>query len=348
MATFLGIALVTAAGLGTGSIAWPMKLMRKLEFEHYWFVGMLAGLVVVPWTVVLVSCPNALSAYAKVGWEPLITANLLGTAWGLANVLYGVCVVRIGAALTGAILSGLGLAVGVSLPMVFKGTGEFRDAPDLLSQTGLVVMAGVAVLLVGVVVCTWAGFGRERALKGTAQPEKQASGSFLVGLIMSVIAGVTSCGIGMAFVYSQGPVREAMIARGAGEAAAGFAVWPIAIIGGALVNLLYPAYLMTRKRSWGMLTQCWRDFALGAAIGIQFIIAVFLLGCGMVMLGVLGAAVGFGIQQAMQILGGQAVGFVSGEWKGVRGAPRRQMYAAIAVLIAGAAVLAFARTLGGT
>jgi len=76
METLLGVTLVTIAGLGTGSIAWPMKIMRRLEFEHYWFVGMLAGLIIVPWSIVLVGCPNAFQAYAEVGWKPLAISNL--------------------------------------------------------------------------------------------------------------------------------------------------------------------------------------------------------------------------------------------------------------------------------
>ena len=118
MEMFIGIVLVTVAGLGTGSIAWPMKIMRKLHFEHYWFVGMFAGLIVVPWLVVLIAIDQPFQAYAEVGWKPLIISNLFAIGWGLANVLYGVCVVRIGAALSGAILTGLGVTVGVTLPMI--------------------------------------------------------------------------------------------------------------------------------------------------------------------------------------------------------------------------------------
>ena len=58
-----------------------------------------------------------------------------------------------------------------------------------------------------------------------------------------------------------------------------------------------------------------------------------LLGIGSLKLGALGASVGWGIYQAMQIIGGQAVGFLSGEWREVHGKPRNQMCAAIAVLI---------------
>ncbi len=40
-AVLVGIILVGLAGIATGSIVWPMKIIRKLQFEHYWFVGML-------------------------------------------------------------------------------------------------------------------------------------------------------------------------------------------------------------------------------------------------------------------------------------------------------------------
>lgn len=65
----------------------------------------------------------------------------------------------------------------------------------------------------------------------------------------------------------------------------------------------------------------------------------------MILLGSLGASVGFGIQQAANILGNQTVGFIGGEWRGVDGAPRLQMQIAIAILIAATAILTFGNTL---
>jgi hypothetical protein len=59
----------------------------------------------------------------------------------------------------------------------------------------------------------------------------------------------------------------------------------------------------------------------------------------------LGASIGFGIQQAMQMLGSQAAGFATGEWRGIPGQPRHQLYLAIAVLIAAALVMAYGNTL---
>jgi L-rhamnose-H+ transport protein len=340
-ATLFGVFAVAFAGLVVGSGVWPMKLIRKFQFEHWWFVGMLTGLILIPWVVTLVFCPKPWAAYATVPAKTLITANLWAAGWGVANILCGLCFVRIGLALTGAILTGLGVSIGVSLPMIVKGSGLFRDAANLTSPAGLTVLAGVAVMLVGVVFASLAGFGRDRAL----QKQEQRSGSFFGGLIMTIIAGVLSCGMSLSFVYSQGPIKDAMKAQGASDLSATFAVWAVGLLGGSLLNVIYPAYLMTRKRSWGVLGQSWKELALAGVIGLNMAIGIVLMGKGMVMLGALGASVGFGIQQASQMLGGQGVGFISGEWKGVLGKSRRQMYAAIAILIFAAVIMAFGNSL---
>jgi L-rhamnose-H+ transport protein len=347
MEIFIGILLVTLAGIGTGTCAWPMKLMRTLKFEHFWFIGMLFGLVIVPWLIVLTQVSDPFGAYSQVGAKPLIIANLLSMGWGIANVLYGICVIRIGAALTGAILTALGVSVGALMPMIFKGSGLFSQSPDITSNAGLAVVGGVIVILLAVVFITLAGFGREKALKNAESQvkESQAAGGFLVGLILVIIAGVISCCISLCFVYSQGPIVEAMKANGAGNIVANVAVWAGALLGGALVNLLYPAVMMSKNKSWGMLVSNGRDAVLGAIIGIQFIIAIMLLGRGMLLLGALGASIGFGIQQAMQIMGNQAVGFISGEWRGVFGKPRSQMYLALVIIIIGVIILAYANTI---
>jgi L-rhamnose-H+ transport protein len=342
MNTWIGILLVTLAGLGTGTIAWPMKLMRRLSFEHYWFLGMLVSLVIFPWAVVLGCVPRPWEVYAEVGWRPILLCNLFSVSWGIANVLYGVCVLRIGAALTGAVLSGLGAAAGVTLPMLLKGSGVFQKGPDLASKAGLVILLGVVVIVAGVVLSTLAGFGRDRALqKSTAAAG--TSGSFLIGLIMAVAAGILSAGLGLGFVYAQDPIIAAVSARGGSVISQNMAVWAVGLLGGAAVNLGYPAWQMTKNRSWGVLFTSGRDAGLAVVLGLQFIIAVALLGKGMLLLGV--AAVGFGIQQALQLLGNQGVGFVSGEWRGIRGKPLRLMIAAVAVLLAAVCVLALGKAL---
>jgi L-rhamnose-H+ transport protein len=341
-----GIFLATCAGIGTGTLALPMKLMRKLQFEQYWFAAMLTGLILIPWSFVWLAIPDPLEKYAQVGWRPLVVANLISVGWGIANVLFGVCVIRIGAALTGAIMSGMAVSAGVTLPMIIKGSGQFSNAPGLLSPAGLAVLGGVAMMVAGVTLCAVAGFGRDRAIRKADEPPPSASGGFLGGLIMSVLAGILSAGISLSYVYGQAPIREALKYSHVGAIPTDVAVWAAVLFGGALVNIAYPAWLMTRNRSWAKLTTYWPDVVLSAVLGAQIIVAIFLIGYSMLVLGALGAAIGFGIQQTTQVVGNQAVGFFSGEWRGIKGKPLRQMLGAVAILILAVIILAYAQTLG--
>lgn len=337
----VGLLLVAFAGLLIGSGAWPFKLMKTFQFEHWWLVGMFVGLILIPWTVTIMFCPHAFEAYASIPAKTLVNANLWAAGWGIANVLCGLCFVRIGVALTGAILTGLGVSIGVTLPMIVKGSGLFKNAPNLDSAAGLTVLAGVGIMLVGVILAALAGFGRDRILEKT----QQRSGSFLGGLIMTIIAGVLSCGISLSFVYSQGPIVEAMKARGAGDLPATFAVWAVGLAGGSLINIIYPAWLMTKKHSWNVLGTSWKELLLAVIIGLNMALGVVLMGSGMVAVGALGASVGFGIQQASQMIGGQGLGFISGEWRGVRGRPLALMMTAIAFLIVAALIMAYGNSL---
>jgi hypothetical protein len=112
-----------------------------------------------------------------------------------------------------------------------------------------------------------------------------------------------------------------------------------------LVNILFPAWLMTTRKSWGVLWRSPGEIGLSAIIAVGMTLAIVLMGQGMLWLGALGASIGFGVQQAMQMLGGQGVGFISGEWRGVARGIVLTMVGAIVMLILGAAIMAWGNSL---
>jgi hypothetical protein len=318
-----------------------MKLMKKFGFEQTWFPGMLFGLIFLPWIVTFLFCPGAMEAYRSVDIGVIIKSNLFSLAWGIGNVLLGISLVRIGASLSFAILSGIGIPLGVIVPMIFKGTGRFQEAADLSSPAGLVILGATALMLVGVVFVALAGFGRDRML----ERKDERSGSFLGGLIMCVISGICSVGPAFAFVYSQAPIRNAMLHRGAAEWPAAIAVWAAGMFFGVLVNVIYPAILLTRKKSWNVLKENPGEIGLSFVVGFNLFLAFALWFQGMLLLGPMGGSVGFGIYFAFQILAAQGLGWISGEWRGVRGKPIIQMFAAVVILVGAAALMAYASTL---
>lgn len=341
-AVITGIVLTVLAGVVMGTSPWPLKLMREFRYEHFAFVSMLFSLIVIPWGITLLFCPDAFAALGEIDTVFLWKSNLCSMAWGVAQVLALLCFVRIGVSLTYGILVAIAASVGVVTPMVIKASGAFADAPDITSKAGITVLCGVAVMLIGVLFASLSGFGRE---KMQAKSAAGKGGGFVAGLIMVITAGILAPGWGFAFAYSQGPIVEAMKKHGAAEYPASIAVWAVALFGAAVVNCLYPAYLMTRNKSWNVLTKNSREIFLSLVYGFLFFIPSALLGKGMILLGALGASVGVGVQQATQMLGGQGLGFLSGEWRGVTGKPRTQIYLAIVTLIIATVIMAFGNSL---
>lgn len=337
-----GVVLVVLAGLCMGSSGWPIKLMRTFSYEQFGFVSSVCWLLII-WGVTLGWCPHGLEAYCSVDPGVLVRSNLFSMSWGVANVLFLMCNVRIGFSLTGGILTGLGVSVGVIMPFIFKGSGLFQNAPGLDSPSGHAVLAGVLVMLIGVFLVSKAGYARHQAASTDAASKPSAG--FGVGLLMAVVAGVLSAGISFSFVYSQGPIVTAMKARGAGEIPANIAVWAVGLAAGFLINILFPAWLMTTRKTWGLLLRSPGQIVLAALMAVAMSMAIILMGQGMIWLGALGASIGFGVQQAMQMLGGQAVGFISGEWRNVARGVVLTMVGAIVLLILGAAIMAYGNSL---
>ena len=113
-----------------------------------------------------------------------------------------------------------------------------------------------------------------------------------------------------------------ILAAAAGGVAMGSCIWPM-----KLIRNFQSVLIMSN-----LFAMCW-----GVA-NVLFAVCVVLLGA-------IGAFVGAGIQQAMQMIGGQGLGFISGEWRGVYGKPQRQMYLAVAALIIATIIMAYGNAL---
>ena len=328
-----GAGLAVIAGVSVGLFAAPIKFMAKYRYEHWAFVNALVSLIVLPWGLAFALCPGLADALQQISATAYLKANLWSLAWGIANVLCGLCFVRIGVSLTMGLLTGVGLPVGVLLPMVFKGSGQFATAPSLLSPVGLVLLALTLVLVFAVALMARAGFERERGGLKT-------NGSFKDGLLMAIAAGFLQVGLSFAFVYSQGPLMEALKARGAGESGAIAAVWAATLPGGALVNVLFPLFLMLRGRNVRALLFP-KDFCLTLVMSLFFVACLLCMGNGMRMMGALGASLGFGLYQGFQTLSSQGVGVFSGEWRGAARRTKALMASAVVLMLAAVSVMAF-------
>lgn len=321
----LGFLLVVAAGAMVGNCMLPFKRLRTWKWESAWLVFTLVSLVAVPWGVAFAAAPNLLSIYAACSVADLLPSLLFGFGWGIAQVLFGITVANLGMALGFAIVISLGSTFGTLVPLIVQ-------RPEVLaSGKGALLLSGMAVMLAGTAVCSYAGRLRE----GTeAAPANHSGTAFREAIVLAVVCGVLAPMINFGFAFGDGIVRQALQLGVAGENT-GFVVWPAVLGGGLLPNIGYAAYLLTRTRKWALFRVVWPDAGWSVLAGLLWVGAMLLYGIASRHLGALGTSAGWGLYQILMIVSANISGLVTGEWSG---AGRRPVHA----LLAGLALLAVA------
>lgn len=337
----LGLAFIFASGMMAGSTLSPIKFMRRYRFENYWLIHSLVGTVIIPWTLALATIPNLIRIYVSMPLHALVLPPLFAFSWGIASTLGGLCVARIGLSLTYAFVIGFGAAAGALVPLLYF-------SPDtLFTSAGHFILAGVAVMILGLFVVARAGHAKEQKERVATETSDQRGsvsvikGSFLVGLTMAIIAGILSAGLNFSFAFG-GRIEQAAISAGASRNDATYALWALAMVGGMIPNLAYPLILCVRNRSWTVFRSGARtDMPLSILMGTLFMGSTTIYGLGALRLGALGTSVGWAIMQIMQIVVGNMGGWLTGEWKLAGFTATRNMIAGLLILTIASIGMAF-------
>jgi L-rhamnose-H+ transport protein len=299
-----GFGLVLLAGISMGCNLVPLKWMKAWKWENFWLVYSVVSLVAMPLALAFFLLPGIGEVYASIPLRVMAMPFVYGAIWGIAQLGAGICVHRIGLGLTGSILNGICVVIGSFVPLCV----QHREL--LLRRSGLLIVAGTVVMAVGLALCGWAGRERERE---TGQ--LQASGSGYVGiLVLAVVSGIMASLLNIALAFGGDIVDKAQQA-GAAPAWAPFAVWPIALAGGFIINLAYCFYKMSRNHTWTNFGGGPREVFNPIVGGVLWMGAIAIYSSGATFLGVLGFSVGWAIFQIAMILTGNVAGLLAGEWR---------------------------------
>jgi L-rhamnose-H+ transport protein len=327
---WIGLGLTLLAGLGSGNCMLPLKFARKWRWENLWLIFTLVSLGAIPWLLALFFVPRLGSVYASVGVGQMTLPFLLGAGWGIAQILFGLSIERLGLALGYAIIIGLGSLGGTLVPLVFNNRGVF------ITPRGALILVGLAVMVAGIAVSARAGSRREQGIHRT-----EGSG-YARALALAILCGLMAPMINYAFAFGQAIANRA-VHLGSSPVQAAYAVWPIALAGGLLPNLFYSVFRLFRNGTWGLFREApVRDGSLAVSMGVLWMGAVAVYGVASVYLGELGTSVGWGLFQIFMIITANCGGLLAGEWRSVPAAPRNQLYAGLALLIAATLLLAAA------
>jgi len=344
--------LITAfGGMCCGSFGFGMKFTTKWNWENTWSMWSLWALLVIPWAIGFLTVPHLLQAYGQVSRGTLFLVFLFGFIWGLGTICYGLGLDYLGLALANSLMLGLTLAVGSLLPL-------FTMHPrDILKPKGLAIIGGVAVIITGIILNAYSAVRKEKDLADSAVEDKPTKKkSFLKGLIICVIAGLSIPMLNYAFIYGE-PLRASaeklLLAAQKGpvasKALAANSIWAIALFGGFCTNIIYCLWLVSRNKVWAK----YRSKETGIYYLITFIMAgvwlggLALFGMATANMGKLGPSIGWAIINAMAIFSGNVLGLLGGEWKGVSKKTLCVMTAGLVCLLAGTGIVGYAKLLQG-
>jgi len=326
---WFGLALTLIAGLLSGNCMLPMKFAERWPWENTWLVFSLVSLVILPWGLALVLVSDLQAVYSSLPTSAFLPPLLFGAGWGVAQVLFGISITRLGLALGYAIIVGLGALLGTLVPLLVNNREVIGTA------RGSVILCGIAIMVLGIVISARAGRERERSAQGNA-----ATGRYGLAIAIAVLCGLMAPMLNYAFAFAQSIAEEA-VRRGSSREAAGYAVWPIALLGGLIPNLAYCFFLLTRNGTWTRFRGGWRpDVWYGCTMGLLWMGAFALYGVSSVYLGKLGTSVGWALFQIFMIMTANFPGVFTGEWKSAARRARRGLWCGLALLTAATAIIA--------
>src|SRR5690349_18446072 len=168
MQVILGVIFHFIGGFASGSFYMPFKKVRGWAWESYWIIGGLFSWLVVPPIAAWLTIPNFSEIIANTDSSTLAYTYLFGLLWGIGGLTYGLGVRYLGVALGSSIILGLCMVFGALIPYIYYDIfpAEGKDTfSTLVGNTwGQTVLLGLAVCIVGIIICGKAGTRKEKEL----------------------------------------------------------------------------------------------------------------------------------------------------------------------------------------
>jgi L-rhamnose-H+ transport protein len=304
---WIGLAMALVAGAMAGNCMLPSKYVHRWSWENMWLVFSLVSLVVLPWALALLTVPHLGELYAGLPARQFLVPFLLGAGWGIAQVLFGLSIARLGLALGYAIIVGLGAMLGTLVPLVLQqrsllGTGR-----------GVSILCGIAVMVLGIVVAGIAGRQREAA---THKPAVAlARSGYGAAVLLAVVCGLMAPMINYSLAFGQ-DIANAAMRLGTSPSNAAYAVWPVGLAGGLFPNLAYSIYLLNRNQTWFKFREMRPDVFWSMLMAVLWMGAIAVYGMSAAFLGALGTSVGWALFQIFMIMSANLSGVITHEWSG--------------------------------
>jgi L-rhamnose-H+ transport protein len=242
----LGLLLHWLGGLASASFYVPYRQVRGWSWETYWLAGGVVSWIVMPWILAGLLTRDLLPVLRGAPTSAIIWAYIFGVLWGFGGLTFGLTMRYLGLSLGMAVALGYTAVFGTLVPPIFH--GQFAQ---LLSQrSGILILIGVGVCVLGIISAGAAGISKENELSSKQKLASILEFNLKLGLGVATFCGVmSSC---FAFGLDAGnPIKALTLAHGTSTMWQGLPVLVVVLAGGFTTNLVWCAVLSVRNKSYG-------------------------------------------------------------------------------------------------
>src|ERR1700722_9320805 len=241
----LGVCFHWLGGLASASFYVPYRGVKNWAWETYWLVGGFFSWIIAPWILALTMTHDLSRVLHEAPTSSLAWAYIFGVLWGLGGLTFGLTMRYLGMSLGMAVALGYTAAFGTLMPPIFRGV----FASEVLgTYSGLVILGGVAVCLLGIAFAGAAGVSKEREMSTEQKRSSIKEFDLKKGLLVATFSGVMSA----CFAYGLAagdPIKAITIQHGTPVLWQGLPVLVVVLAGGFTTNFVWCIILNIRNRT---------------------------------------------------------------------------------------------------
>ena len=231
----LGVFFHWLGGLASASFYVPYRGVKNWAWETYWLVGGFFSWIIAPWLLAFTMTRDLAQVLHQTPGSAIFWAYFFGVLWGLGGLTFGLTMRYLGMSLGMAVALGYTAAFGTLVPPIFR--GEFASQV-LGTRSGLIILGGVAICLLGIAVAGAAGVSKEREMSDEQKRASIKEFDLKKGLLVATFSGIMSA----CFAYGLAagdPIKAITVQHGTAGLWQGLPVLVVVLAGGFTTNFIW-------------------------------------------------------------------------------------------------------------
>ena len=189
MNPIVGVIYHWLGGLASGSFYVPFRGVKRWSWETSWLAAGIFSWIIAPWVFATLNTTDPVTVLKETPGQVWFYSYLFGALWGVGGLTFGLAMRYLGMSLGMAVALGYCTVFGTLIPPIFK--GEFKSKL-IDSPSGLWILAGLLVCVIGIVVTALAGKSKEGEMTEEQKRNTVKEFSFKKGIIVATFSGIMS------------------------------------------------------------------------------------------------------------------------------------------------------------